>query len=144
MASTELAMQSTRNGDHPSVSGPTHEPFMPAPTAAASAATLALEDIDPIETREWVDSFHSLVGYGGVRRGAFILEQLEQHARRIGIDPLRALASPYLNTIPPEQQPAYAGDLELERRISSIIRWNALAMVVRANRAHGELGGHIA
>jgi pyruvate dehydrogenase E1 component len=101
-------------------------------------------DPDPQETREWVESLASLLEHAGIERAHFILEQLVDHARRSGAHlPFEATTS-YVNTIPVTQQPRVPGDPGLERRIRSLIRWNALAMVVNANRVSSELGGHIA
>ncbi len=101
-------------------------------------------DLDPLETREWLESFDALVAAEGRERATFLLRKLLEHARarRVKLPPV--FNTPYCNTIPLAEQPQYPGNLELEQRISSIVRWNALAMVVRANRAHAELGGHIA
>ena len=97
---------------------------------------------DP-ELHEWVESFQALVEESGAERAAQILDQLRAHAERTGI-PLRFSANtPYVNTIPYDRQPPFPGDQEIERRIKSIIRWNALAMVVRANRVEHNIGGHI-
>jgi pyruvate dehydrogenase E1 component len=102
------------------------------------------QDIDPEETREWVESLASTLEKDGVERAHFLLEQLVDHARRSGAHlPFDATTS-YVNTIPVTQQPRVPGDATLERRIRSLVRWNALAMVVNANRATSELGGHIA
>ncbi|MFO1351660.1 MAG: alpha-ketoglutarate dehydrogenase [Gammaproteobacteria bacterium] len=101
-------------------------------------------DVDPMETQEWIESLAAVVDTCGHERGLFLLKELEEQAQRLGIVAHVPPYSAYQNTIPLEQQAVYPGDLELERRITSIIRWNALAMVVRANKAHGELGGHIA
>jgi pyruvate dehydrogenase E1 component len=101
-------------------------------------------DIDPQETREWIESLASILEREGVGRAHFLLEQLVDHARRSGAHlPFDATTS-YVNTIPVTQQPRVPGDPGLERRIRSLIRWNALAMVVNANRTSSELGGHIA
>jgi pyruvate dehydrogenase E1 component len=101
-------------------------------------------DSDPTETREWVDSLEAVVRESGPERGLFLLEELEDQLRRAGIRPSVQPYSAYRNTIPVERQASYPGDLAIEERITSLVRWNALAMVVRANRAYGELGGHIA
>lgn len=101
-------------------------------------------DIDPVETAEWRDALASLVGAEGPDRAAFVLDELLRHAARLGVRGHGPTASAYLNTIPAEQEPPFPGDLRIEERIASVNRWNALAMVVRANQAHGELGGHIA
>src|SRR6185369_3111242 len=101
-------------------------------------------DADPAETREWLDAFDALVRAEGRERATFLLRKLLEHARvrRVPLPPV--LNTPYKNSIALADQPQFPGNLELESRISSIVRWNALAMVVRANRAHPELGGHIA
>src|SRR5689334_1842740 len=101
-------------------------------------------DADPIETREWLDAFDALVQTAGRERATFLLRKLLDHARarRVPLPPV--LNTPYKNSIALADQPQFPGNLELESRISAIVRWNALAMVVRANRAHAELGGHIA
>ncbi|MBG9388537.1 alpha-ketoglutarate dehydrogenase [Caenimonas aquaedulcis] len=101
-------------------------------------------DIDPVETAEWRDAFLALVATHGPERARFILDQLAA----VGSGPLVGwspeLVSPYVNTIPVDRQPAFPGDLAVEERLASLMRWNALAMVARANGAYGELGGHIA
>jgi pyruvate dehydrogenase E1 component len=101
-------------------------------------------DADPAETREWLDAFDALVESEGRERATFLLRKLLDHARarRVPLPPV--LNTPYKNSVALADQPQFPGNLELESRISSMVRWNALAMVVRANRAHPELGGHIA
>ncbi|MFZ4287585.1 alpha-ketoglutarate dehydrogenase [Variovorax sp. HJSM1_2] len=101
-------------------------------------------DIDPQETAEWQDAFAALVAAQGPARARQMLDALARTARaqRIGWQP--ELSTPYFNTIAVEQQPVFPGDLAVEERLGSLMRWNALAMVVRANEAYGELGGHIA
>ncbi|HEY2525045.1 MAG TPA: pyruvate dehydrogenase (acetyl-transferring), homodimeric type, partial [Candidatus Binataceae bacterium] len=103
-----------------------------------------IQDTDPEETREWLDSLEAVINAEGVDRAHYLLEQLITAARLRGTYLPYNANTPYLNTIPPERQPHYPGDREIERRISSTIRWNALAMVVRANKEGSELGGHIA
>ena len=102
------------------------------------------QDTDPQETREWLDALQAVVDGAGPERGRFLIEQLEVAARNLGIVSQAQPFSAYRNTIPLERQGAYPGDLRTEERLTAILRWNALAMVVRANEAHGELGGHIA
>src|SRR5688572_12268076 len=101
-------------------------------------------DADPAETREWLEAFDALVAAEGRERATFLLRKLLDHARvrRVPLPPV--LNTPYKNSVALADQPQFPGNLELESRIASIVRWNALAMVVRANRAHAELGGHIA
>jgi len=101
-------------------------------------------DLDPVETREWLESFDALVAAEGRERATFLLRKLLEHARARKVKLPPVFNTPYCNTIPLAEQPQFPGNLELEQRISAIVRWNALAMVVRANRAHPELGGHIA
>jgi len=101
-------------------------------------------DPDPEETREWLEALAAAAEHDGPERAQFLLGRLLQLAPRLGLTTEAALTTPYRNTIPLEAQPPYPGDRSLEARLSAIIRWNALAMVVRANQAHAELGGHIA
>lgn len=101
-------------------------------------------DIDPQETAEWRDALQAALAAHGPQRVAQLLDSLADFARdpAVGWQPRRG--TPYVNTIPVDWQPPFPGDLAIEERLASIMRWNALAMVVRANTAHGELGGHIA
>ncbi len=101
-------------------------------------------DSDPQETAEWRDAFHALVDANGSERARAMLDALAKIARerRIGWAP--ELCTPYVNTIAVDAQPVFPGDLAIEERLASLMRWNALAMVVRANASYGELGGHIA
>ncbi len=99
-------------------------------------------DSDRPETREWLEALDDVVAAGGEERARFLLGELADHAYRRGV-PLPAPVSPYVNTIPWFEQPPYPGDRALERRIKSIIRWNAMAMVVRANKHEDGIGGHI-
>ena len=101
-------------------------------------------DADPVETGEWIDALDAIVAKEGRERATFLLRKLLDHARARRVPMPAVLNTPYCNTIPLAEQPQYPGNLELEQRVSSIVRWNALAMVVRANREHPELGGHIA
>jgi len=102
------------------------------------------QDIDPLETREWLESLDSVIREGGSERALYLLNELEEQMRRRGMRNSVQPYSAYRNTIPVDRQGGYPGDLALEERITSVIRWNALAMVVRANQAYGDLGGHIA
>jgi pyruvate dehydrogenase E1 component len=101
-------------------------------------------DADPLETREWIESLDALIEAAGPERATFLLRRLLQHARARRVPLPQVLATPYINTIGLAEQPPYQGNLEIESRISALVRWNALAMVVRANRVSAELGGHIA
>ncbi len=99
-------------------------------------------DIDPQETSEWIEALDAVVAADGIERARFLLERLRDRALRAGILAGSDRES-YVNTIPPEAQPPYPGELEIERRLTAMIRWNAMAMVVRANRVSAELGGHL-
>jgi pyruvate dehydrogenase E1 component len=115
----------------------------------ASARPLPLfplrgDDVDPEETQEWLESIDSVLRVHGAERAHFLLECMIDHARRSGAYLPYSPNTAYLNTIPVGQQPPYPGDRALERRIEAYIRWNALAMVVHANRKSSEYGGHIA
>jgi pyruvate dehydrogenase E1 component len=101
-------------------------------------------DADPLETAEWVEALESLIAAEGPERATYLLRRLLQHARARRVPLPQVLATPYVNTVGLDEQPPYEGNLEIEARISALVRWNALAMVVRANRESAELGGHIA
>ncbi|MDX6723011.1 MAG: pyruvate dehydrogenase component, partial [Solirubrobacteraceae bacterium] len=101
-------------------------------------------DIDPQETREWLEALDAVVAHDGPVRAQQLVESVIDRARRAGAPPADEGPTPYVNTIPPQLQQPYAGDLELEHRIRSAIRWNAMAMVLQANKVSSELGGHIA
>ena len=101
-------------------------------------------DTDPQETGEWLEALESLIKNEGEARAEFLLQQLFDMARRSCRGLKFNATTAYTNTIPLSEQPPYPGDLALEDRITALVRWNALAMVVRANREHPELGGHIA
>jgi pyruvate dehydrogenase E1 component len=105
---------------------------------------LAKTDIDSVETREWLDALEVVLEREGTERAHFLVEQLIERARRSGAHFPYSANTAYVNTIPEHQQARIPGDQALERRIRSQIRWNALAMVVQANRNHSGLGGHIA
>ena len=101
------------------------------------------DDIDPTETREWLESIDSVLGQHGPDRAHFLLNQMIDFARRSGAYlPYRATTA-YLNTIATGRQPEYPGDRSIERRIEAYIRWNAMAMVLQANKESTEFGGHI-
>ena len=101
-------------------------------------------DTDLQETREWLDALDALLAAEGPERATFLLDQLVARARAKGVGWQPELCTPYQNTILVNHQPAFPGDLAMEERLGSLMRWNALAMVARANAAYGELGGHIA
>ena len=101
-------------------------------------------DADPQETAEWRAGFVSLLQSQGPQRARFLLDELTRLARSHQVDWQPAPGTPYVNSIAVERQPPFPGDLAIEERLAAIMRWNALVMVVRANQAYGELGGHIA
>ena len=101
------------------------------------------DDIDPTETREWLESIDSVLGQHGPERAHFLLNRMIDFARRSGAYLPYSPNTAYLNTISTGRQPEYPGDRSIERRIEAYIRWNAMAMVVQANRESSEFGGHI-
>src|SRR3954465_213745 len=107
----------------------------------------AANDPDAQETREWLDALSAVIASEGRERGHFLLEQLLEQARQEGIDLPFSATTGYVNTIEPEDEERCPGDLEVEERLRAYMRWNAMAMVVKANRLHpedgGDLGGHI-
>ena len=108
------------------------------------AANPKMIDIDAFETREWLDSLQSVIDRDGVERAHFLLTSLMDHAHESGASLPFSVNTPYINTIPESRSEHTPGDPAIEWRIRSLIRWNALAMVVQANRLSSELGGHIA
>ncbi|MDA8449263.1 alpha-ketoglutarate dehydrogenase [Acidovorax sp. NCPPB 3859] len=121
---------------------------LPLHALGAQAATMfsgaPAADADPQETAEWRDAFLALVATQGPERARFVLDELAALARQQHTGWQPTLNTPYVNTVAVEAQPVFPGDLAIEERLASLMRWNALAMVVRANQAYGELGGHIA
>ncbi len=103
-----------------------------------------MQDLDPVETQEWLDSLESIQAHEGEERVHYILSRLGELASRNGTRLPHAITTPYRNTIPVTHEARMPGDLFMERRIRSLVRWNALAMVMRANQADPDLGGHIA
>jgi pyruvate dehydrogenase E1 component len=101
-------------------------------------------DVDPEETREWEEAFEALLAVHGKDRARYILECLSRRAEKAGLPGPMAVQRSYVNTIAVDDQPTFPGDLRTEQHLAALMRWNALAMVVRANAAYGELGGHIA
>src|SRR5436305_12251821 len=101
-------------------------------------------DIDAVETSEWLEAVAAVVAHDGPERARHILSQVVERAQSAGSGPITSLNTPYVNTIPVEREAQLPGDPALERRLRSIVRWNAIAMVVRANKVSSELGGHIA
>jgi len=102
------------------------------------------DDIDTTETAEWLDALNAVVAHRGAARTNYLVNRLVDEARREGIYVPRSLTTAYKNTISPEQEERSTGDRAIEHRLRSIIRWNALAIILRANKESSELGGHIA
>ena len=100
-------------------------------------------DIDPIETKEWLESLSAVLENDGKNRAQFLIKQLIEHSYKEGSDLVLSRNTPYINTISPEEEKKSPGDQNIERKIRSLIRWNSAAMVVRANKKNPELGGHI-
>jgi pyruvate dehydrogenase E1 component len=112
-----------------------------------SVRSAAANDADPTETREWLDALAAVIASEGGERAHFLLEQLIDEARQSGIDVPFSANTAYVNTIPSDQEERTPGNIEIEERLRAYMRWNAMAMVVKANRLHpadgGDLGGHI-
>jgi pyruvate dehydrogenase E1 component len=102
------------------------------------------QDLDRVETQEWLDALDSVLEFDGADRAGFLLDELLSEALRNGAPVPYSASTPYLNTIPPDRQAPHPGDREIEHRIRSLTRWNAVAIVLRANKESSELGGHIA
>ncbi|HDL3908321.1 TPA: pyruvate dehydrogenase (acetyl-transferring), homodimeric type, partial [Mannheimia haemolytica] len=100
-------------------------------------------DVDPIETQDWLASLDSLIREEGLERAQFIIEQVISQARAGGVALPTGVTTDYVNTIPVSEQPAYPGDHKIERRIRSAVRWNAIAAVLRSQKKDLDLGGHI-
>src|SRR5436305_504017 len=103
-----------------------------------------MQDYDPGETQEWVDSLRAVIAHVGPERARYLLGKVRDEALRAGTMPPFLATTPYRNTIPPEQEEKSSGNREIEHKIRSAIRWNAVAIVLRANKESSELGGHIA
>src|SRR5579862_6340073 len=108
------------------------------------AKVQAPDDLNPQETSEWIEALDEIIDETGPDRASYLLERLMERAANLGVQPPLRLNTPYINTIPPEEQVAYPGDRAMERRIKSLTRWNATAMVVRANKYDANIGGHLA
>ena len=113
-------------------------------TLAAMDTTPRSADSDPQETREWLESLDAVLERLGPDRAKFLVERLSRHAAARHVPVIAPVTTPYVNSVPADDEPAYPGDEEMERRIRAIIRWNAVVMVDRANRRHDGLGGHLA
>ena len=112
--------------------------------ASSDANASGHADPDPQETAEWREALLALLASEGPQRVRQMLDALQQLSQQRNVGWKARASTPYVNTIPVREQPAFPGDLDMEERLGAIIRWNALTMVVRANSAYGELGGHIA
>jgi pyruvate dehydrogenase E1 component len=102
-----------------------------------------LPDADAAETAEWLESLDALVASEGTVRARFVIGKLLERARRLQVPVPSLVSTPYINTIPPDEEPWFPGDEEMERRIRRIVRWNAAAMVTRANKRSDGIGGHL-
>ena len=100
-------------------------------------------NLDPIEAKEWLDSFDAVTRFNGSNVSSELIQRLTDHARERGVKLPAAITTPFKNTIDPEDERVMPGDLFMERRIRSLIRWNAMAMVMRANLRDPSIGGHI-
>ncbi len=112
--------------------------------ADIDAPSDGVADVDQLETSEWLEALDAVVEHDGPDRARQLLTRLIERAQHAGSGPIASLNTQYINTIPPDREPEFRGDPELERRLRSIMRWNAIAIVVRANKISSELGGHIA
>ena len=102
-----------------------------------------LHDADPIETQEWLDSLDAVVQERGTVRGRYLLAKLLERSHSLALGTPGTVTTPYINTIPPEEEPEYPGDADLEKRIRRFIRWNAAVMVIKANHKEKGIGGHL-
>jgi len=109
----------------------------------SNAKDKELTELEAVETQEWLESLDYVLQSGGPERVRELLEKLEVHAYNSGVRMPFSANTPYINTIPAEEQPPFPGSREIERRIKSLVRWNAMAMVIRANREEDGIGGHI-
>ena len=110
---------------------------------ADNSSVAKIPGIDPQEMQEWFESFDAVLNEEGPEAATLLLDRLRERAMKLGVGPAFTANTPYVNTISVEKQGIFPGDQEIERRIKSLIRWNALAMVVRANRVDHSIGGHI-
>ena len=106
--------------------------------------SIDVPDAQPVETKEWLESVDAVVGADGRDRMSYLLDRVVDHAQDLGVRTIAGIDTPYVNTIPPEDEPELPGDPELERLATALVRWNAVAIVLQANAESTELGGHIA
>jgi pyruvate dehydrogenase E1 component len=123
---------------------PLRGPSQARPQKGIDHGYVSAADPDPQETQEWLDALEGVLEYEGSQRAHYLLEKLIDKARRSGAYLPYSANTAYINTIPPGQEERSPGNHELEHRIRSYVRWNAMAMVVRSNKISSELGGHIA
>jgi len=102
-----------------------------------------MADTDPVETQEWLDSLDAVVGESGPDRAKYLVAKLLERAHENNVGIAGAITTPYINTIPPEEEPEFPGDADIERRIRRFIRWNAAVMVIKANHRSKGIGGHL-
>jgi pyruvate dehydrogenase E1 component len=114
------------------------------PSTNGHGAESEATDPDAVETTEWLEALDAVVSHDGVDRARDLLTRVIERAQHAGTGPIASLNTAYVNTIPRELEPPFPGDPAIERRLRSIVRWNAIAMVIRANKLSSELGGHIA
>ena len=112
-------------------------------THVMTDTTRDLPELDRDEIRDWLDSLDAVIDCHGLTATGRLLQELTRRGEHAGVQLPFTANTPYVNTIPPEEDPAYPGDRDLEQRLKSLVRWNALAMVVRANREADGIGGHI-
>ena len=102
-----------------------------------------IPDTDPEETQEWLDSLDTVIDVEGQRRARLLLTRMISHARARKVEVPASVSTPYINTIPPDQEAWFPGDVSLEQRIRRFIRWNAAIMVIKANQKAEGIGGHL-
>jgi pyruvate dehydrogenase E1 component len=121
------------------------ETAAPIPSSSRRPEPMALHsDVDPAETAEWIDALEAVIRHDGPDRARELLEQVFADARLRGLHPAEDLSTPYVNTIPVQAEAQHPGDAEMEHKLRSLMRWNAIATVLQANKESSELGGHIA
>src|SRR5215471_2216424 len=103
----------------------------------------APEDLNPTETHEWLEALDEIIDQNGTERASYLLQRLLDRAAGFGATSPLKLNTPYINTIPVDEEEPYPGDRAIERSIKSLVRWNAMCMVVRANKYDSGIGGHI-
>jgi len=128
----------------PSGPTPTNRPTVPSNNQSFVGQLRQLIDTDPDATAGWRDALRATVEHEGIQRGRYLLMSLLEQSRDLGIDLMESISTPYLNSLEPGAPGTFPGDLALEKRIRALVRWNAVAMVVRANNRSPGIGGHLA